>query len=294
MLLIAGGRDDHNLARLADAAADRGYPCRLLCHNKDGGPPPVSWNIADGVLHAGGESFTPRGTSVYVRYDVFSMLADPQSPHLATISGAWFDMVKGWALAYPEIGVLNRRNESREVNKARALVLAKQAGFTVPETVVTNRFDGFPDPARYIAKPVGGGAYTRALTEMTGGEAPFFVQEKLDYPELRIFRVGAHFFSFRIESATLDSREDTGMTITEVTPPAKLLKFMKRLANALGLDYAAADFKTCPATGDFKFLEINTMPIFTGYDNVVDGRLSDAIFLTLMQIKEKAPGPRKA
>ena len=185
------------------------------------------------------------------------------------------------AAAHPSVGLLNRGNESLEVSKPRALILARASGLRIPDTIITNDFARVTDGDRRIAKPVGGGAYTTLFTDVAADGRPVFAQEKLAYPELRLFRVGGHLFAFRVTSDTLDCRVDPGITLTEVTPPRTLAAPMFALADRLGLDYAAADFKSDPMTGEFVFLEINSMPMFTGYDVTARGRVSDAMVMHL-------------
>jgi D-alanine-D-alanine ligase-like ATP-grasp enzyme len=57
----------------------------------------------------------------------------------------------------------------------------------------------------------------------------------------------------------------------ELTDP-----FGKLLAK-LGLDFAAADFKTCPTTGRLLFLEVNTGPMFAAFNHASDGKLCHAM-----------------
>jgi hypothetical protein len=45
----------------------------------------------------------------------------------------------------------------------------------------------------------------------------------------------------------------------------------------MGLDFAAADFKTCPETGRLLFLEINTGPMFAAFDQASDRAVSRAL-----------------
>jgi glutathione synthase/RimK-type ligase-like ATP-grasp enzyme len=110
---------------------------------------------------------------------------------------------------------------------------------------------------------------------------PWIVQEKLAYPEMRIFRVGRHYFAFSITSPDIDYRNSDDFTLVEVEPPQEQVEALQRLTDLLGLDYAAADFKTHPQTGRLMFLEVNTMPMFTAYDDAAQGRLSDALALFL-------------
>ncbi len=281
MLLIVGSSEDHNIARLADAAAWRKVPHRVI-HTDADRPPDVTWQPGSPNITINGETFSASGTSLFIRYDVFSK-------HDAAQKTAFYDALRGWAEAYPAVGMLNRANENLEVSKPRALVLAKECGFDIPETFITSVFNQFAARDAYIAKPVSGGEYTRSLDDMPDtADRPWIVQEKLQYPELRLFRTGRHYFAFEISSAVLDYRTSADFTMKEVDPPKELVAAMEKLTDRLGLDYAAADLKTDPQTGMLKFLEVNTMPMFTGYDNTAKGRLSDAILLTLVKLAQPA------
>ena len=274
MLLIVGGSQDHNLARLANAAKWRGHPYRVIHTDKDPAPA-VSWQPGSPDITIDGETFSAKGTSLFMRYDVFSDKDGRQK-------AAYFDAFRGWAEANPAVGLRNRRNEMMEMNKPRALVWAKEAGFDTPETHITTEFNRFADKSKYIAKPVAGGEYTRELSDMDdSGGRPWIVQEKLKYPELRLFRVGEHFFAFEIDSAVIDYRTDKKFTMKEVEAPSELVSAMRLLTERMGLDYAASDLKSDPVTGKLKFMEVNTMPMFTGYDDAARGKLSDAMLLAL-------------
>lgn len=285
MLLIVGGSKDHNIARLADAAKWRGHPYRLVHTDK---PLSVSWQPGSPDITINGETFKAEGTSLFIRYDVFGRQADG-------VKTAVYDAIKGWAEAHPQVGLFNRANETMEVSKPRALVLAQQCGFDIPKTWITEDFNRFAEKNDYIAKPVSGGEYTRVLSDMPDSPGrPYIVQEKLAYPELRLFRAGRHFFAFQIECNVIDYRVSDDFTMTEVQPPAQLAAAMQKLTDRMGLDYAAADFKTDPATGKLLFLEVNTMPMFTGYDDVAKGRLSDAMFLALKKLGNPAQQKKKS
>lgn len=287
MLLIVGSKEDHNVNRLADAAKWRGHPYRLI-HTDADPPPSITWKPGSPDITINGETFSAEGASLFIRYDVFSKDDEAKK-------GAIFDALRGWAAAYPAVGMLNRGNETLEMSKPRALVLAKECGFDVPPTWITSDFNFFADKEAWIAKPVAGGDYARLLTDMPeNADRPWIVQEKLVYPELRLFRAGAHYLAFEVTSEALDYRTTRDFTLKEVTPPPALVEAMSKLTGRLGLDYAAADLKTNPRTGKLEFLEVNTMPMFTGYDDAAKGRLSDAIFLTLKKMEKGAAPKTKA
>lgn len=280
MLLIVGGSKDHNIARLADAANARGFQHRVV-HTDAVPAPDVRWRVGDAAITINGETFVAAGTALFIRYDVFGDAGDASR-------GAFYDAIKGWAAANPAVGLFNRRNETLEVSKPRALALAAQCGFEIPETHVASDFNRFADRDAYIVKPVAGGDYTRLLRDAGNPDGrPWIVQEKLAYPEMRLFRAGRHYFAFAIYSEALDYRSDKTFQMRAVTPPPELRAAMEKLSNRMGLDYAAADLKTDPATGRLKFLEINSMPMLTGYDNVAQGRLSDAMVLGLRDLGRK-------
>lgn len=281
MLLIVGGSQDHNINRLAHAAEARGAAYRVIYTDVQPAPT-VTWSPGSTAITINGESFDAKGTSLFIRYDVFGDSSDAQK-------SAFFDTIKGWAAAYPDVGILNRANETLEMSKPRALVEAERCGFDIPKTTITNDFNLFANRTDFIAKPVSGGAFTQVLSDMPDTvDQPYIVQEKLSYPEMRLFRVGEHYFAFEIQSEVIDYRANDNFTMIEVPAPDKLVLAFSLLSNKLGLDYAAADLKTNPKTGALEFLEINTMPMFTGYDNVAEGRLSDAMFLTLRDLGRDA------
>lgn len=55
----------------------------------------------------------------------------------------------------------------------------------------------------------------------------------------------------------------------QLEPSAAFLRYdvFNHMADArIGLDFAAADYKTCADTGKLKFLEVNTAPMFVAFD----------------------------
>jgi D-alanine-D-alanine ligase-like ATP-grasp enzyme len=64
--------------------------------------------------------------------------------------------------------------------------------------------------------------------------------------------------------------------------PKRLTRQLKRLTDRIGLDFAAADYKTCANTGKLKFLEVNTAPMFVAFDRAGKGCITDAILRFLV------------
>jgi hypothetical protein len=50
----------------------------------------------------------------------------------------------------------------------------------------------------------------------------------------------------------------------------------RTLTTKLGLTFSAADFKTCPRTGRFMFVEVNSGPMFAAFNASDGGRLNAA------------------
>ena len=103
------------------------------------------------------------------------------------------------------------------------------------------------------------------------------MQQCLEPPELRVFRIGEQWFGFNLISDALDYRTSKSTRIQVATVEGEIIKKLTSLSDQLCLDFAAADFKTCPKTKELQFLEINSNPMFAGFDLKVDGALSDAI-----------------
>ena len=287
MLLIAGGRGDPDLEWLADAAAHRGLPYVMCyCNSRDGSS--IEWDLQTNSLIVDGTVIPPDDASLYIRYSMFDAYGEDSRDDCYALVESWYQSVKGWAFANPLVGMFNRHADVLGLNKPYNLLLARDSGFAVPETRILNHVDRVSDPENWIIKVPGDGAETKPLDKVLRqgdlprvfNARPWIIQRKLDYPELRIFQVGKWQFGFEITNDTLDSRTGGNLTLKEVPVPDDLSQAMKRLK----MDFAAADFKTCPDTGQFRFLEINSAPTFSGYDAKVNGRLSDAMILHLKKL----------
>jgi hypothetical protein len=291
VLLLAGGQADFNLDSIEERVRQRGIQAQVLRMGGDR-TPAITWDFqADRLLLDGREAGFQ---AVFLRYDVFSVLADSRAATQFR-SQAWHIALHGWLLAHPGVRMLNRRYRG-ESNKPYMLELARQVGLAIPRTVMTNELD---EVERYaaeigpmIAKPVPGGGYAQKVedllkkTERRGGRsaAPAFVQERLVPPEVRVYGVGAgdrrRFVAFRVESTELDYRADDDSRVVHLPieeVDEAVIAGLGRLMDALEMDYGAADFKADAATGELRFLEINSGPMFSAFDAASDFAVSDAI-----------------
>ena len=291
MLLIAGGATDPNVESILTRMRQRGFDGTALRMGPEQ-TPALTWDFRDDRLTVDGTEISPG--AVFLRYDVFSVLADAR-PATQFRSQAWHLALHGWMLAHSNVRMLNRRYRG-EANKAFILHLAQRLGLPIPITLVTNDLDGVERHAEkigpMIAKPVPGGGYAQKVeellekTERRDGRsaAPAFVQQRLVPPEVRVYGVGAggrrRYVAFRVESTELDYRVDNASRVVHLPPnevDASSVAGLGRLMDALEMDYGAADFKADPDTGELRFLEVNSGPMFAAFDAASGFAVSDAI-----------------
>jgi len=288
LILVAGGEADPNLATLLRHLEHR----RVAHHGMLVGPqsqPTVHWDCGKGTLVVDGEVLDPG--ALFIRHDVFGPLAERRE-EAGFRTFAWYSALMGWALAHENVRLLNRRGADRMLNKPHMLSMARAAGLEIPDTLVTNDLDQLRalsgTGAERIAKPVAGGTYTQPLDALLTQDvgpavepAPAIVQPRLVSPELRLFRIGERFVAFHVQSAALDYRTTTDVRLDPVAPPVDLVQGLRTLTVRLGLDFAAADFKTCPRSGRLLFLEINNAPMFAAFDHAAQGEICAAIIEAL-------------
>lgn len=291
MLLITGGETDPNVASLLARAGDRGIGARALLVGP-GANPSIEWDVDEDRLRIDGEEVRP--SALFHRYDVFAQLAD-QRKETAFRASTWYTALHGWALAHADVRMLNRRY-SGQTNKPFMLDLARRCGLAIPRTRITNDLDALEREAASlgpsIAKPLTGGGFAQPLetllasTQRRDGRsaAPAFVQQRLVPPEIRVYGVGCgagrRYLAFRVESGALDYRSDDATQVVHLAldeVDGDTVAGLGRLMDALEMDYAAADFKTCPDSGRLAFLEINSAPMFVAFDQASAGAVSDAI-----------------
>lgn len=283
MIVVAGGHADPNIARIVQRLNKREEPFVELRDGVDNHPR-LMWRLGEAHLWINGIEVRP--AAVFLRYDVFTHAKDrrPESRKNAT---RWYYTILSWALAHEKVRFLNRRYGSSHATKPYNLQLAGQLGLETPDTVITNDADVYSclHEDKWIAKPVDGGEYTQLLSRLQqseswsrqAAEAPTLLQQRLVGPDLRIYGVGNRWFAFTLTSSEIDYRQSADVAIRSVRPPSDLTEPLADLMNTLGLDFGAADFKVCSRTGRYLFLEINSAPMFSGFDDVVSGSLSDAI-----------------
>jgi hypothetical protein len=286
-ILVAGGDSDPNLSALIRSLAARGiaHDALLVGANTH---PRVSWDLQTDLLHIDGVVQRPR--ALFARYDVFTGLAG-QRPGAGFRAAAWFTTITAWAHAHPDVRLLNRASELRTPNKPYVLQLARACGLPVPATLITNDAELLEQASAarpLIVKPVNGGDYTHELPEVLaraprrgpGLAAPAIVQERLIPPEVRIYGIAGRFFAFQVIADALDYRTVARCQLLPMdlsALPRELLDGLAALMDQLRMDFGAADFKTCATTGQLRFLELNSGPMFAAFDAVCSQALTRAL-----------------
>jgi hypothetical protein len=290
-IMVAGGVRDPNLDSLQRAATRAGVEVISVRVRTDA-PPAINLEWGTGQIEVDGRAHTP--TAAFCRHDVFDFLTSGRAA-AAENAYAWFCAVAGWCWAQPGITVFNRHAQFRANNKLAVLGEAVIMGLTVPVTRVTNdRRAALQESRDSIAKPVDGGGYCESLRQSLEAanwrddraSAPAILQNRLVYPEYRVYVIDGSILAFRIHSESLDYRRDRAPRI-ELCRADSLGGATERLlslAAALRVDFGAADFKTDPRSGLPVFLELNTSPMFAAFDSVADGGLADLMVAALVRI----------
>ncbi len=250
----------------------------------------MNWTLGSAALTIDG--IERQVDAAFIRHDVFDALANGRASTAESAYG-WFSALSGWCWSVPTLRWFNGHLSMQATNKIAVLHAARQMGLPVPATHVSNSQEITQRAGEHcIVKPVAGGTYCetqqKALdaTEWRVGRAatPALLQERLTYPEYRVYVVGTTTRVFKIHSPMLDYRLDRNARIepSDSGMPVSMRAALLRLCASLGVDFGAADFKTDPATGTPVFLELNTSPMFAAFDGVCEGQLATAMTAALL------------
>lgn len=229
-----------------------------------------------------------RPAAVYVR-DIYSHALSPWLDVNAEMEQNWhrtlvalrekaqvmFSLLARWA----ELGVPVYNPPSPEWRLAKPFQLAilEQAGLPVPATVWTNdpeEVRRFANGRRVAYKPVAGGAATKELgpDDLTDDRlralsgAPVTFQQLLEGDNYRVYCIdGKVVACFRITSESVDFRQNEEVVEQTVLPDEVLGQCLKA-AEVLGLRWTGMDLRDDGA-GTLRFLELNSSPMFLGFDS---------------------------
>jgi glutathione synthase/RimK-type ligase-like ATP-grasp enzyme len=179
---------------------------------------------------------------------------------------------------WTELGVPMYNPASRDWRNSKGFQIAAlhQAGLPVPRTLWTNDPEAvrrFAGDNRVVYKPVAGGAATRELgpEDLTDERlrtlkgAPVTFQELLEGDNYRVYCLdGRVIAQIRVTSKEIDFRQNEEVVEeTELSPEvqAQCLK----AAEVIGMRWTGMDLRA-DASGTLKFLELNSSPMFLGFD----------------------------
>lgn len=228
-----------------------------------------------------------RPASVYVR-DIHSSALSPWVDMSEEMEQHWrrtlvalrekaqvlFSMLARWA----ELGVPVYNPPSPEWRLAKPFQLAvlEKAGLPVPATLWTNdpkQVLDFAARHRVIYKPVAGGAATKELgpEDLTEDRlralsgAPVTFQQLLPGDNYRVYCLNGEVVAcFRITSEAIDFRQNEEV-VEETTLPDDVLRQCLKATEVMGLRWTGMDLRD-DGTGTLRFLELNSSPMFLGFD----------------------------
>jgi glutathione synthase/RimK-type ligase-like ATP-grasp enzyme len=300
-VVLVGSPHDPHIDLVARGLEDRGVDAVVVDALSFPESPAISLgDRLDSVLVDGRDVARP--AAVYLR-DVYSQ-------PLAYGVDADGEMTQNWRrtlvafrekahMMYPLLGrwaelgvpVYNKMASNWRHAKAMQLALLQQAGLPVPETVWTNdpeTVKSFASGRRVIYKPVAGGAATRELgpDDLTEDRlaalsgAPVTFQELLEGENIRVYVLDDEIVaSVRVTSKALDYRQNE-----EVMEPFELFPEDRerciRASKVLEMRWTGIDLKR-GADGDLRFLELNSSPMFVGFDRNAGTGILDALVARL-------------
>lgn len=290
-IVVFGGKTDPNIRSFCHYLENSSIDY-LPCVYTVGAPLNISFDLNQNQLLIDGAELKVK--AAFFRKDVFSYIGNNnKDPYLMQYSGVIHDLIKQYLLYNKHISIINRSflMGGGATNKIYNLLKAKELGFLIPDTLISSNLTAirtFTQTHDTIQKPVGGGDHARPLLPeqlerySTDFPCPHKVQERLQHPEIRVYRIGSRFLSFHLKYSGLDYRTHQQVDIKLIENDKGLCSKLEKLANFLGLNYAAADFMA-NKQGDMTFLEINSFPMFARFDKASDYAVSKAIFECLLQ-----------
>jgi glutathione synthase/RimK-type ligase-like ATP-grasp enzyme len=274
--LIVGGDSDPNTRRVVDQAHIRDVDYHFWDTDVEGGLQ-IAWDFNERVLDLGDHHLQP--AAIFARCNVFSQDKNlPARVH---------QLIQAYALAWPDVRILNRPTLNTLNNKSLNLRLARELGLTIPDTIVLgdcSPLTTIPDAEDRIAKPLDGGAHTMLVSQLNQQIAQsqwpntsYFIQPRLAGENLRVFVINQEPYCFHLATQSLDYRDDLWVEVKQIPTPGELIAPALALAKQIGFDYCALDFRCTAGFDNPVFLEINSFPMFVRFDDAGENCLVDAI-----------------
>lgn len=281
MIVIFGRQDDPPIALVLEALQERDLPYRfvdLRTLDRDGlqldaGPAGLT-----GCLRAAGQSLPLEAIrSVYAR--PLSPGRQWQDPGAAQRANQGFDTFVAWLDVAPALVVNRPRAMNSNNSKPMQAQWIGQAGFAVPQTLITSCADEarafWREHGRVIFKSISGvRSIVRELDEASAArlslvrDLPVQFQAHVPGVDLRVHVVGTRCFAAEIHSGATDYRYPRGGEQTRLQThalPAEVARRCVDLAQALELPLAGIDLRQQP-DGQYLCFEVNPMPAYSYYE----------------------------
>lgn len=163
-------------------------------------------------------------------------------------------------------------------------------GLRIPESCLTNE----PDAARrFIEKWNGNVIFKGASATKTWvstvearhmsrldslRSSPVLFQQKINGPDVRIHVVNSRVFAEQIVAPVVDYRNARGKNVyTPALVPSPISAACLQISEGASQPLMGIDFKIEEKTGEWYFLEANSMPCYQAYDKRAHGKISEAI-----------------
>jgi hypothetical protein len=302
MILLAGIPSEPPVALAAASAESLGLPC-LLLNQRAFAHDEMELRHVDGkcsgtISVAGCTYPLEQFSGIYLRTIDAASLPELgrsnrswDSVQRDAKAHAWADMLVQWAEVAPQ-RVANRLSATlSNYSKPYQLQAIRSAGFSVPETIVTNQ----PDEVlafrsrhrRIIFKSISSvrsivrvldDSAARQLERIRGLPTQF--QQFVDGENVRVHVIGDAVFAIRIVSEAVDYRyaQRDGLDV-EMVPcklPEKERDRCLLLSRQLALPFCGIDLKRQP-DGTYVCFEVNPSPAYSYYQELTGLPMSDAL-----------------
>ena len=305
MILLCGIPSETPLRLTADRLKSLAAPF-LIFNQREFGDSEIAFEVANGKI-SGELRIKKRTYSLETFRAVYSRMMDdrhlpelatepPASP-LRTYCRSFHDTLTRW-MEIASAKVINRcAPMATNSSKPYQTQLACEAGFLIPETLITND----PELVREFCTRYGRVIYksisaTRSIVQ-TMEEKDFERLERIRWcptqfqafvpgTDLRVHVIGEEVFATAINADATDYRyasrqsgEPAELLEAELSP--ELAEKCVRLANALGLVFAGIDLKVTPDDEVYCF-EVNPCPAFSFYEVNAGQPISEGVARCLM------------
>ncbi len=310
MVLVCGAADEAPVERLLESLRDLGIDHLMLDQRTMVEDARLRWQLRDGVV-SGQLRVGAKVVETSDIQSVYHRLVNPEDVLGPDASQQDIDRGRSLLRSLMDLldilpaRVVNRRRPMMSNNsKPYQALLARQAGFAVPETLVTN----IPDEVREFAASGGPVVFkstssVRSIVQtLDAGSAsrvdtvrslPTQFQRCVDGLNVRVHVVGQRAFATRILTSATDyryaAREDTTPRFEPYELTDALRKQCLRLARECGLSFAGIDLIVAPAGA--VCLEVNPSPGYSYYQDATGQPISTALAEFLARAKPGKPGP---